>query len=191
MAFDMIDGVRKWLEQDGGIFLRSTGIKNGDIVLDFGCGEGNYVIPASKAVGGKGKIYALDKDSDALNNLKKLIQQYNIKNVHLLNENSKIPLGNNSIDVVLCYDVIHYGNRKERIAIYNEVNRVLDEQGLFSVYPKHNREDYPLMELADIDLESVIKEIEKSRFIIEQKLLKTLLHDDYYNEGYVLNFRKC
>ena len=126
-----------------------------------------------------------------MNNLKKLIQQYNIKNVHLLNENSKIPLGNNSIDVVLCYDVIHYGNRKERIAIYNEVNRVLDEQGLFSVYPKHNREDYPLMELADIDLKSVIKEIEKSRFIIEQKLLKTLLHDDYYNEGYVLNFRKC
>lgn len=191
MAFNMIDGVRKWLEQDGGIFLRSIGIKNGDIVLDFGCGEGNYVIPASKAVGGKGKIYALDKDSNALNNLKKLIQQYNIKNVHLLNENSKIPLGNNSIDVVLCYDVIHYGNRKERIAIYNEVNRVLDEQGLFSVYPKHNREDYPLMELADIDLKSVIKEIEKSRFIIEQKLLKTLLHDDYYNEGYVLNFRKC
>jgi len=27
-------------------------------------------------------------------------------------------------------------------------------------------------------------------FILEHKLLKTLLHDKYYNEGYILNFRR-
>lgn len=46
------------------------------------------------------------------------------------------------------------------------------------------------MELADVDLESVVQEIEKVGFILKSKLLKTLLHNEYYNEGYILNFRK-
>jgi hypothetical protein len=47
------------------------------------------------------------------------------------------------------------------------------------------------MELANISLKSVIKEIEKADFILKHKFLKTLLHDEYYNEGYILNFRRC
>ena len=209
--------VRKWLEKDGANFLREIGIKKGQIVLDFGCGKGYYAIPASRVVQNAGKIYALDKDRNELENFKKVIHKDKIKNIELLNpfrkpgqsiesyscswqarghsfkginKNSRIPLKDDSVDVVLCYDVIHFGNRKERKAIYDEVYRVLKKQGLFSVYPKHHKEDCPLMELADINLESVLEEIEKAGFILECKFLKTLLHDEDYNEGYILNFKK-
>jgi len=182
--------IKKWIGKDGERFIKDIGIKRGHIVLDFGCGEGHYTIPVARVVGEKGRVYALDKDRQALDKLRQLTKEKDINNIEFINKNSKAPLENNSVDVVLCYDVIHYGNRKERRIIYNEAYRVLKEKGLFSVYPKHHKEDYPLMELADVNLESVVAGIEKAGFILERKFLKTLLHDEYYNNGYVLNFRR-
>ena len=50
--------IKKWLEKDGEQFLRKIGLKEGQTVLDFGCGEGHYAIPAAKIVSNKGKVYA-------------------------------------------------------------------------------------------------------------------------------------
>jgi len=182
--------VKKWTEEDGAVFLKEIGLKKGQIVLDFGCGEGHYTIPAAAVVERDGKVYALDKDRDALDKLEKAIEQNKIENIKLIENSSKIPLKDNSVDVVLCYDVIHYANREERKAIYDGIYRVLKKQGFFSVYPKHHREDQPLMELANIELGRVIEEIEKVGFNLEHKFLKTLLHDEHYNKGYILNFRR-
>ena len=182
--------VRKWMGEDGVKFLEEIGVKKGQTVLDFGCGEGHYTVPASKIVGKDGKIYALDKDRNELEKLKKLIQKDKIKNIEVINVDTKIPLENESVNMILCYDVIHYQKEEERIAVYSEIRRILKKEGIFSVYPKHHKEDNPLMELAHINLEDVVKEIDKTGFILESKFLKRLLHDEYYNEGYILNFRK-
>ena len=182
--------VGKWMEEDGVKYLREIGVKKGQTLLDFGCGKGNYAIPASKVVGKEGRIYALDKDRDELEKLKKLMQKDKIKNIEVINKDTTISLENESVDIVLCYDVIHYQDKEKRTAVYNKIHMVLKEEGIFSVYPKHNKEDNPLRELARINVEGVVEEIEKSGFTLEYKLLKTLLHDEYYNEGYVLNFRK-
>ena len=182
--------VKKWLEEDGVKFLREIGVRKGQTVLDFGCGDGHYTIPASKVVGKNGKLYALDGDKDALDKLKDIIGQYNIENIELINENSRIPLKEDSINVVLCYDVIHYQNSKERQKIYKEIYKILKKRGLFSIYPKHHKEDYPLRELANLELKEVIEEIKEVGFILEHKVSKRLLHDQYYNEGYILNFRR-
>jgi precorrin-6B methylase 2 len=58
-----------WLERTGETTLRSIGITNGQILLDFGCGSGNYVIPAARIVGDEGVVYALDKNYYALDAL--------------------------------------------------------------------------------------------------------------------------
>ncbi|MCK4816214.1 class I SAM-dependent methyltransferase, partial [bacterium] len=179
----MEKNVKKWMERDGIKFLREIGVKKGQSLLDFGCGEGHYAIPASKIVGKNGKVYALDKDRGILDNLKRLLERDNIENINLINENSRIPLGNKFVDVVLCYDIIHYLDRKGREILHREIYRVLKKEGLFSIYPKHHKEDLPSNELADVDLEDIIKEIEGSGFILNHKFFKTLLHDEYYNEG--------
>jgi len=51
--------------------LQRIGIKSGQSVLDFGCGSGTYTIPVAKIVGKQGKVYALDKDKNELDNLMK------------------------------------------------------------------------------------------------------------------------
>ena len=184
----MENDLKKWLEKDGEEFLRDIGIKNGQVVFDFGCNRGHYTIPAAKVVGANGKVYAFDKDKDALSELEGTTKFFGLKNIQLINGNTKIPLEDSSVDAVLCYDVIHY--EKKRKIIYKEVYRLLKSKGFLSVYPKHHKEDSPLNELAEVNLREIIEEIEDAGFILEHKFSKDLLHDDYYNKGYVFNFKK-
>ncbi len=44
--------------------LAEIGMQKGQMVLDFGCGSGDYTIPAAKVVGKSGTIYAVDKSED-------------------------------------------------------------------------------------------------------------------------------
>ncbi len=41
-----------------------------------------------------------------------------------------------------------------------------------------------------MDLEGVIEEIQRAKFKLERESCEELMHDDYYNKGYILNFRK-
>jgi len=182
----MKNDIKKWLEKDGDQFLRKIGLKERQSVLDFGCGQGHYTIPAAKIVGSKGKVYAFDKDKNALSELEEMTRRFSLKNIELINGDTKVSLEDNSVDVVLCYDVIHY--MKNRTPIYDEAYRVLKPEGFFSLYPKHHKDDYPLMELASLRLGAVIKEVEKSGFALKDKLSIECFHDDYYNECFILNF---
>ncbi len=184
----MTADVEKWLEGDGERFLRSLGIRKGKKVLDFGCGEGYYTIPAANIVGVKGKIYALDKDKEPLDKLRRLMESYKMKNIEILKNESKTFLEKDSLDFVLCYDAIHY--LKHRKIVYNEIHRVLKPMGIFSLYPKHHKHDHPLMELAHVELKEIIKEIEEAGFFLINKAYKKLIHSNSYNYGYIFNFRK-
>jgi len=181
--------VRRWVKKDGEIFLKQIGIKEGQIILDFGCGEGHYTIPAAKVVGEDGRVYGVDKDSGSLDKLLEEAKSESVKNIVLMKtEDLKLDLKDESIDVVLAYDVIHY--IEERRKLFDEIYRVLKKGGLLSVYPKHYKQDQPLWKLADVDLKDVIEEIEGAKFKLERKSYEELMHDDYYNKGYILNFRK-
>ena len=57
----MQSDVTYWLEEAGEKLLKHIGIKEKQKVLDFGCGEGNYAIPAAQVVGKDGVVYASDK----------------------------------------------------------------------------------------------------------------------------------
>ena len=180
--------VKNWIDKGGIEFLRKIGIERNDVVLDFGCGEGHYTIPLAKVVGESGKVYALDKDRYALGKLRETAERESLNNIEIIPAETRIPLKDNSVNVVLCYDVIHYEKNRERI--YKEVYRVLHKDGLFSVYPKHYKDDYPLMELASLSLEDIIEEIEVVGFTLKKRMFLNCLHDDYMKECQILNFRK-
>jgi len=187
----MKDNIRKWIEQDGEKFLEGVGVKKGQTVLDFGSGEGQYTIPASKVVGANAKVYAVDKDKNVLNKLKRELEERKIVNVELMKEETRIPLGENTVDVVLCYDVIHLVGKnesstvKDRMKLYRTIKRIARENALVSVYPTH------LVTHTDVTSNQEIKkEIEKVGFKFERKIYTELIHDDNKVKGYILNFRK-
>jgi 16S rRNA (adenine1518-N6/adenine1519-N6)-dimethyltransferase len=63
------------------MILRRTGIRPEDIVLEIGAGLGALTIPAA---GMARKVYAVDKDTDVLNLLKKELSDKKIANVDLI-----------------------------------------------------------------------------------------------------------
>lgn len=184
--------IQKWIEEDGEVFLKDIGIRKGQLILDFGCGVGHYTIPVAKVVGKEGKVYAVDKDGEALDKLTQIAESKGLRNIFIIRTSGdlKIDLKDESIDTVLLYDVLHYMQPQERREIYNEVYRILKIDGLLLVYPKHHKRDESLWNLADMELEDVIKEIESANFYLKRKCFKTLIHDDNYDKGFILNFTK-
>ena len=187
----MTDNIRKWIEEDGEKFLEGVGVKKGQNVLDFGSGEGHYTILASKVVGANAKVYAVDKDKNVLNKLKRKLEEERITNVELINEETKISLGADTVDVVLCYDAIHLVGKndrstvKDRMRLYRTIKRIAKENALVSVYPTH------LITHTDVTSNQEIKkEIEKAGFKFEREIHTELIHDDNKVKGYILNFRK-
>ena len=97
----------KWLKDLAELALKEIGLKKGQIVLDFGCGDGYYTIPAAKIVGDKGKVYALDKDRHCLHEVIRRAEELNLKNIRPIETSGKVTicLKDESIDVtLLLYD---------------------------------------------------------------------------------------
>ena len=130
---------------------------------------------------------------ESINKLMELAKIQGLKNIipiHYKLEELKINLESKSVDVVLLYDILHYMKAWGRKRIYEEICRILKENGLLSVYPKHCKSDEPLGNLSDMGLDDVIGEIKNRHFYLQRKFYKKLLHNGNYNRGYILNFRK-
>jgi ubiquinone/menaquinone biosynthesis C-methylase UbiE len=182
--------IEKWETKNGVEFLKKIGIKSGQTVLDFGCRVGHYTIPAAKIVGSEGIVYAVDKEQQALNELEQ--KATHLKNIRTINSSGQIQidLENDSADVVLFYDVLHYHEKKDREKLYAEAYRVLKQDGMLSVYPKHTFEDNPIMEFQNLSVGEIKQEIQNSNFVFGKKHCGLISHDDDLNQGCVLNFRK-
>ena len=174
--------IEKWLKEDGEKVLKEIGIKEGQVILDFGCGSGIYSLLAARIIGKEGKIYALDKNKTRLDELIGKTKSEGLRNIEIVKTSGKlkIPLRDESIDMVLLYDVLHSGHFSvdERKKLLREVYRVLKPNALLSVYPEH------------IELEEIKREIEEANFYFEVEHSKTIIHDGRYTPGHILNFRR-
>ncbi|MCK4688715.1 MAG: class I SAM-dependent methyltransferase [Candidatus Marinimicrobia bacterium] len=189
----MREEIRSWLENKGLEFLKKIGIKSGQTVLDFGCGKGNYTLPAAKIVEKEGIVYALDKNSETLVQLGERAKKEGLTNIKRINTSGKIDTGlrNDSIDAVLLYDIIHLVGKddsstlKDRKKLYKEAHRLIKPSGMLSVYPTH------LKTHTDVgSVEEIRREIIDFSFEFEKEFLEILVHDDIFIEGKILNFRK-
>ncbi len=70
--------------------LEGIGIRRGQTVLDFGCGSGTYTIPAAKIVGEQGRVYALDKDNEVLDELMQRAESTDLKNIERMGTSGEI-----------------------------------------------------------------------------------------------------
>jgi len=119
-------------------YLKETKMKEGDQVLDYGCGPGSFVFPAAEIVGESGKVYATDLHPIAINMIDKKASKKRITNIETIQTNCATGLTSKSIDVVLMYDVIHMF--KEPKEIFVEIHRVMKSEGILSVTNPHMRE---------------------------------------------------
>jgi ubiquinone/menaquinone biosynthesis C-methylase UbiE len=110
--------------------LSRIGIRRGQTVLDFGCGYGSYTIPIAKIVGMQGRVYALDKDKEALDGLMQKARSVGLKNIERMETSGKleIELADESVDAVLLFDVLHsfyFPRAGDRRILLDEIYRVM------------------------------------------------------------------
>ena len=119
--------------------LREVGIKPGFRVLDYGCGPGSYIIPLTELVGESGKVYALDIHPLAIRKVHGIASKNKLTNVETILSDCQTGLPDNSLDVVLLYDIFHHLSDPNRIL--KELHRVLKSGGVLSFSDHHMEED--------------------------------------------------
>jgi ubiquinone/menaquinone biosynthesis C-methylase UbiE len=118
-------------------------LKEGETVLDLGSGGGIDAFLAAKKIGLKGKVIGVDMTEEMIKKAKTLASQYNYKNVEFrLGEIEKLPVKDNSVDVVISNCVINLSVDKEKV--FREVYRVLKSKGRMLISDIVTEEELPL-----------------------------------------------
>jgi len=103
-------------------------IKKGDVVLDLGCGAGFDCFLASKKVGKVGKVIGVDMTEEMIQRARLNAEKIGVKNVEfILAEIEKLPIKDNSIDIIITNCVINLTPDKTKT--FNEAYRVLRKGG--------------------------------------------------------------
>lgn len=90
------------------VILNRVGLKQGNTLVDVGCGEGFFAIPAARIVGIEGKVYGLDVNSAAIMVLKEKARREGFNNIILkLAAAEEAILCENCADIVLMANNLH------------------------------------------------------------------------------------
>jgi cobalt-precorrin-6B (C15)-methyltransferase len=118
--FERIEPVPITKEEVRVIALSKARLKEGNVVIDIGCGSGSITIEAAMQVAPNGKVYAVDQDENAIKLTRENAKKFNIMNIEVIHSKAqdamnKLPaadavfIGGTGGDT---YDIIKLSNSK-------------------------------------------------------------------------------
>lgn len=115
-----------------GLPTEFAGIRKGDTVVDLGSGAGNDVFIARALVGDEGKVIGIDFTDEMIIKANFNNDKLGYKNVEFkLGEIEALPLGDNSVDVVVSNCVLNLVPDKQKA--FSEIYRILKSGAHFCV----------------------------------------------------------
>ena len=137
--------------------IKKLDIKQGQVVLDYGCGIGSYTIPVAKLVDEQGKVYALDKQPLALRKVEEKAKKEGLQNIHTILSDGDTGLPDESVDIILLYGVL--SEIEDKDFVLRELHRVLKPSGYLSTrYCFRMKKDKILEILGTINLYSLVEQ---------------------------------
>lgn len=105
-----------------------AGIREGEVVVDLGCGGGMDVFLAARKVGLSGRVIGIDMTTEMLQRARAGQQKLGLTNVEFHQTTiDKLPIPDNSVDCVISNCVINLV--PDKLAVFREILRVLKPGG--------------------------------------------------------------
>ncbi len=118
--------------------LKKAGVKEGQVIVDLGCGIGRFVILAARIVGPEGKVYALDIHPLHTAIVAARIAIGGHKNVSVMHADCRATLlPDKAIDVIFINDAFH---EFDKVGCLKEAARILKADGTLAIYEDEMRE---------------------------------------------------
>lgn len=105
-----------------------AGIREGEVVVDLGCGGGMDVFLAARKVGHSGRVIGIDMTAEMLQRARAGQQKLGLTNVEFHQSTiDRLPLPDNSVDCVISNCVINLV--PDKLVVFKEILRVLKPGG--------------------------------------------------------------
>lgn len=128
-------------------------LKEGEVVLDLGCGGGFDCFLARKEVGDDGYVIGVDMTADMINLAKANLGKTSYQNIDfILGEIEHLPIENEAIDVIISNCVINLSLEKSQV--FKEAYRVLKKGGRLSIFDSVAVKEIPQQIRQDLYLRS-------------------------------------
>ena len=139
----IFDDVNNWEKTEGAKIYSSVLDVSEPVILDYGCGAGNYSFAAAYAFDQKCKVYAADINKQCLDYVNEKAKNEMISCITTVmgREDYRHDFENNTFDLVIYADMFH-GEEKiynglHRFVMVEEAGRTLKQGGILAVLPFH------------------------------------------------------
>ena len=140
-----------------GKYVKSFGIKHGQVVVDYGCGPGRYLRGLSTEAGATGRVYGADIHELALHYSMKRIKKYDLKNVELLLVHDyHCDIGEGAVDFICALDMLHLVENAGEL--FRELHRIIKPDGTLIIDDGHQKREVTRVQLNTSNLWNVLKE---------------------------------
>lgn len=153
--------------------IGELGLMPGMHVADIGAGSGFYSLAVARAVGSRGKVYAIDVQKDLLSKLKNEAKQQGLHNLEVIWGNAEkqggTGLREGSVDAVVVTNLLFQITDKE--SLVKEVKRILKPKGRMLLVDWQGSFDGMGPQPEHVVLPDVMKELfEKQGFLFERRM---------------------
>ena len=139
----IFDDVNNWEKNEGAKIFSSILDASDPVILDYGCGAGNYSFAAAYAFGQKCKVYAADINKQCLDHINEKAANDKVCCITTITgrEDYRHDFDDDTFDLVIYADMFHgeektYGGL-HRFVMTEEAHRTLKRGGILAVLPFH------------------------------------------------------
>jgi ubiquinone/menaquinone biosynthesis C-methylase UbiE len=112
--------------------LKELNILPGQTIMDVGCGNGYMSKEFSKLVHQSGKVFAIDREKEAIKKLKEETKGTNIEPM-VADITKKTPIDDQSVDLIYLAAVFHIFTKVQIREFQKEIKRLLKQNGKLAI----------------------------------------------------------